>query len=95
MPRYRIIKPRPPVLEYRTTRYFLGEFAGMYSDWNWVARKDCEGYHVATLLRAASSEQLEEMRTTGFDVVAGTSADKIMQRPACGGRWWSELLEAC
>lgn len=80
MPRYRVIGALPEVLEYKTARYFLKQWEGMYGGWNWSVQKDQQRYSAVILLRAVTLDELEEQRRSGFDVPAGSAEEKVMQR---------------
>jgi len=85
MPRYRLIAPLPPVLEYRSARFILERRRSLYGGEFLQARKDEPRYNAQIIAQAVTAEELDRVLATGFDVAPGTPADKIMHRLVLDG----------
>jgi hypothetical protein len=79
MPRYRVIKEIPETLHYTNGKvHFQTYFAGN-DDWVWHVWREVIDRASVTICRATDGSKLGTLKQSGFEVPAGSPADRIMR----------------
>lgn len=78
--RYRILEGYPEKLRYANATVYISFRADRDQSWYMYAVREDDPAHVVEIMREPTMLQWSEARYSGFDVIAGSPADKIMKR---------------
>lgn len=79
MPRFRVIKEVPAAVAFRNGTVHFTQYEGLIACAVWVARRTELTNTQVTLCEAPTMDELLRIRADGFEVSAGSPADKILQ----------------